>query len=135
MILTDKRDVWLERVCVISDHAFHGEERAPHGIVRNQFNEGTVFVHPERLFLGYAIVITRFDEPYLWSIAVIPMAQGQGVGSELLKEVTTKFPTCGLTCRADNPAKTLYEKHGFRVKTVMHGYYENCDGLFMRRQI
>ncbi len=53
------------------------------------------------------------------SIAVLPECIGQGIGSALLAAlidaVHPEFPAIVLTVREGNPARCLYERHGFVV--------------------
>ena len=62
------------------------------------------------------------DTPEL-VIAVLPDAQGQGIGTQLLTHLlalaSRVYPAVMLTVRTSNPARFLYERMGFeRVATV-----------------
>ena len=58
------------------------------------------------------------DVPEL-AIAVVPAAIGQGVGGALLgallAQARGQYPAVALSVRASNPARRLYERHGFVV--------------------
>jgi ribosomal protein S18 acetylase RimI-like enzyme len=58
------------------------------------------------------------DTPEL-AIAVVPAHRGRGVGQGLLAELLDAargaFGTVSLSVRADNPARRLYERTGFRT--------------------
>lgn len=68
---------------------------------------------------------TQEGEIYIDTIAVNPLAQGQGIGKLLLEFVIEEFvnkqkETLGLLVDAANPnAKRLYEKMGFVVKNEL----------------
>ena len=57
------------------------------------------------------------DETPELAIAVLPECTGQGIGSALLaaliEAVRPEFPAIVLTVRDGNPARRLYERHGF----------------------
>jgi ribosomal protein S18 acetylase RimI-like enzyme len=58
------------------------------------------------------------DVPEL-AIAVVPAAIGQGIGGALLgallAQARDQYPAVALSVRASNPARRLYERHGFVV--------------------
>jgi ribosomal protein S18 acetylase RimI-like enzyme len=53
------------------------------------------------------------------AVAVLPGRAGQGIGGALLGRLIAlarpRFPGIVLSVRADNPARRLYERHGFAV--------------------
>jgi ribosomal protein S18 acetylase RimI-like enzyme len=57
------------------------------------------------------------DEIPELAIAVVPDFRGQGVGTELLRQILeaakTKYSAVSLSVRANNPAMGLYERTGF----------------------
>lgn len=65
---------------------------------------------------------TQAGEIYIDTIAVSPLAQGKGVGKQLIEFVIDEFvnkrkEVLGLLVDSDNPnAKRLYEKMGFETK-------------------
>jgi ribosomal protein S18 acetylase RimI-like enzyme len=65
---------------------------------------------------GYGFVDD--DTPEL-AIAVLPDHRGRGLGGRLLRELldsaASRFSAVSLSVRADNPARRLYERAGFRV--------------------
>ena len=70
------------------------------------------------------------DEPdrfHLEKIYVDPAFQRRGIGSQLLQELTARARTEGrpLTLRVlkVNPARRLYERHGFAIEETTPEYY------------
>ncbi len=68
---------------------------------------------------GYGYVDERTPE---LAIAVVPSKRGHGIGDELLKALLQKareggFPQLSLSVEPGNPARKLYERHGFEVVT------------------
>ncbi|HUQ21437.1 MAG TPA: GNAT family N-acetyltransferase [Gaiellaceae bacterium] len=66
---------------------------------------------------GYGFVDESTPE---LAIAVVPSKRGHGVGDELLQELITKAKAAGyerlsLSVEPGNPARKLYERHGFSV--------------------
>jgi ribosomal protein S18 acetylase RimI-like enzyme len=66
---------------------------------------------------GYGFVDERTPE---LAIAVVPSKRGHGVGDEMLKELLGKAREAGyerlsLSVEPGNPARKLYERHGFEV--------------------
>jgi ribosomal-protein-alanine N-acetyltransferase len=70
--------------------------------------------------VGTVSVIPRADELYIRSMAVRPLAQGQGVGGQLLRavEAVGLERRCRRLVLSTTPflhaALRLYERHGFR---------------------
>lgn len=69
-----------------------------------------------RLIQGYGHVAG--DIPEL-TLAVLPADRGQGIGTELLKELidtaSQRYGGISLSVVGDNPAMRLYEKLGFQI--------------------
>jgi ribosomal protein S18 acetylase RimI-like enzyme len=66
---------------------------------------------------GYGFVDDRTPE---LAIAVVPSKRGHGIGDELLKALLAKARAAGyerlsLSVEPGNPARKLYERHGFEV--------------------
>jgi [ribosomal protein S18]-alanine N-acetyltransferase len=80
--------------------------------------------------LGYAGLHRGGPEADVQTIAVLPGAQGRGVGGVLLRALIDRAVRAGagsllLEVRADNaPAIALYTRHGFRRISVRRGYYQ-----------
>ena len=95
--------------------------------------------HDINVPLGFIVVNETTDRPYLWSMAVHPNIQGQGIGERMLSLVCTEYTgrAIELHCRVDNPVQKMYFDHGFRVVDIARKYYKidgrEIDGLKMRR--
>lgn len=145
MRLTGDKDKMVETVfeeCfTLQKICFMPEEQAPHGMMEFVFRQGTVFINESSANLNaFAIVDKKHGEPFIWSIAVRPSAQGLGIGTMLLKEIEEyareqNAPGIGLTVQVDNPAQKLYFDRGYRVTNVLRNYYLTGNGLFMRRKL
>lgn len=76
---------------------------------------------------------------WIAAIGVIPVARRKGVGTRLLLECERRLrtPVVRLTLRRSNTAaRKLYERYGYRMKTVWSRYYSDGeDGLVMEKDI
>ena len=81
--------------------------------------------------LGYGVLSSILDEGSLDNIAAAPEHRQKGVGSALLTEIIRRGREKGLAfitleVRAGNePAISLYKKHGFVPVGRRKNYYEN----------
>ncbi|MGN6753914.1 MAG: ribosomal protein S18-alanine N-acetyltransferase [Intrasporangium sp.] len=93
--------------------------------------------------VGYAGLDRAGETGDVMTIAVVPVAQGRGLGRHLLGELVRRAEESGirsllLEVRADNvAARTLYERGGFEVISVRRRYYQpgGVDALVMRKLI
>lgn len=98
--------------------------------------------------VGYAGVDLGGDVADVMTMAVVPAAQGRGLGGRLVSELEARARAGGaaylmLEVRADNaPAIALYERFGFERLSVRRAYYRSgpgqspsVDGLVLRRRL
>ncbi|NBH76135.1 ribosomal protein S18-alanine N-acetyltransferase [Rodentibacter pneumotropicus] len=83
--------------------------------------------------IGFAICQLVLDEATLFNIAIEPVMQGKGLGTFLLQELMERLKgkgiqTLWLEVRESNPARWLYEKHGFNEADIRKNYYPLPDG-------
>lgn len=82
-----------------------------------------------RVLLGYLVAMTGVDEVHLLNITVAPAHQRQGWARFMLDALTLWSRGQGghwlwLEVRAGNaPARTLYERYGFREVGLRRAYY------------
>jgi len=97
---------------------------------------------PDGEVLGYAGVAAGASEADVQTIAVLPAAQGGGVGRLLLAALVDAAVAAGSTAlllevRADNSrARDLYARNGFEQIAVRRRYYQpdDVDAVIMRRR-
>ncbi|HET9656591.1 MAG TPA: ribosomal protein S18-alanine N-acetyltransferase [Kineosporiaceae bacterium] len=97
---------------------------------------------PAGALLGYAGLMAGGAEADVQTVAVLPAAQGRGLGRLLLRALIDEAVRRGasallLEVRQDNaPAIALYRRFGFEQIAVRRGYYQpgNVDALVMRRR-
>lgn len=94
---------------------------------------------PDRVLVGYIMFWLIDSEAQINNVAVHPDYRGLGVGEALMRFALAKIRDLGgvtavLEVRVSNaPARTLYEKLGFRVVGRRKGYYHRPpeDALVM----
>ncbi len=92
----------------------HGRDRARERLSRRR---GLVPRLRRATSPGYGFVDEETPE---LAIAVVPSKRGHGIGDELLQELIAKARAAGyerlsLSVEPGNPARKLYERHGFSV--------------------
>lgn len=79
--------------------------------------------------VGYVGMMHVLDEGYISNVAVAPSARRQGIGSALIDELLNRAEALSLSFvtlevrQGNEPAKALYEKHGFQAVGVRRNYY------------
>src|SRR3954454_11039761 len=95
-----------------------------------------------RRALGFCSFWHILDELHINNLAVLPEFRRQAIGSELLTFVLKKGRDLGATRatlevrRSNDAARELYERFGFTVASVRHGYYSKPveDALVLWRE-
>lgn len=81
----------------------------------------TVFVYAQSRLLGFGRAIS--DGQYqgaIYDVAVIPEAQGKGIGKSILQKILERLPNCNLILYATPGMEGFYRKLGFGgMKTGM----------------
>ena len=72
--------------------------------------------------VGYVCVIHQSECDFIEEIALLPEAQGRGIGTQLLRGILRAAQRRGLPVRlsvfVNNPAQALYARLGFEVVPV-----------------
>jgi ribosomal-protein-alanine N-acetyltransferase len=109
-------------------------------------NEGVSFFYLardlERQPIGFCSVWRVLDELHINNLAVLPANRRAGIGSALLRHVLDEGARMGArratleVRRSNEAARHLYERFGFSVVGVRHGYYSNPveDALVLWRE-
>ena len=114
------------------------QQVTPHPWNRKQFQESFLkhrclsMVQGDQL-IGYAVFTLVAGEAEILNIAIGPMWQGQGLGSQLLdaviERVSGEAEHLFLEVRSDNiPAQTLYQNAGLVEICVRRNYYRTAAG-------
>jgi ribosomal-protein-alanine N-acetyltransferase len=109
-------------------------------------NEGVSFFYlardPERRTIGFCSVWRVLDELHINNLAVLPAYRRAGIGFALLTHALDEGARMGArratleVRRSNEAARQLYERFGFSVVGVRHGYYSNPveDALVLWRE-
>jgi ribosomal-protein-alanine N-acetyltransferase len=134
----------LERILEIENASF-GNDAYDRNLFADFFHKcGGLFLVAEgrQRVCGYSVTCIRGERAELVSIAVDPRDRGKGAASALLESTLRRLrrrrvARFGLIVRLTNhPARTFYEKYGFRRVRLVPGYYEDGeDGLSMTREL
>jgi ribosomal protein S18 acetylase RimI-like enzyme len=143
MRMIQRDDYHFFQIDALNTICFTGDERAPRGVLKEQWGKGECFVEvsPESgMIVSFAIVSEKFCEKYVWAIATHPAWRGQGFAGRLLDEIEawareTKDRSIALTTHEANPAQKLYFDKGYRVAAVLKDYYMTGNGILMRRKL
>jgi ribosomal protein S18 acetylase RimI-like enzyme len=98
--------------------AYHGPE-----VHRRAFEAShtCVFIYENSLLLGFGRALS--DGEYqcaIYDIAVLPDAQGKGIGKIIIQTIQNKLPACNLILYATPGMEGFYKKLGFGLmKTGM----------------
>lgn len=84
--------------------------------------EGRAIVELRGVPVGTLRCVRRADELFLADVAIAPEHQGRGLGARLLRGVLAEADRAGVPVRLQvlrtNPARRLYERHGFTVESA-----------------
>jgi len=82
-------------------------------------DEKPLAIYLDADYRGAAVITPGASAPYLSKFAVLPEAQGEGIGNDLWQAMQSDFPALYWRTRADNPIAAWYQ-------TV-------CDGMVRRK--
>lgn len=74
--------------------------------------------------IGYVCVLQEGEYDFIEEIALLPEAQGRGIGTRLIRDILQTAQRRGvpvqLSVFASNPAQALYARLGFEVTRIEH---------------
>ncbi|WP_419770256.1 MAG: GNAT family N-acetyltransferase [Candidatus Marinarcus sp.] len=88
--------------------------------------------------VGYILWLKREHFFRLYSLAILKAFRNRDIATELLAYSLKNLPKKPLSLevkKSNERAIKLYEKFDFKVVKVLKGYYENEDGLKMKREV
>lgn len=128
----------IDALCTLENQCFPSNLYGEHVLSRQQFshlikraNSLLMVYRKNAQVCGYALLLfnSRSHTARLYSIAVSPLFQGQGIGRFLLEtveHVCTRLPCARLTLeiRADNkPALQKYIRLGYKIEKISEDYF------------
>ncbi|MEM2739752.1 MAG: ribosomal protein S18-alanine N-acetyltransferase [Candidatus Bathyarchaeia archaeon] len=119
-----------------------GDESYPRNILRYLLKEGrTLIVEWNDVIVGYLSYVYLGSIASIVSVAIHPNYRGMGLGEALLREAIEDMKGLGvrkvlLEVKVDNMAAIkLYSRVGFKVDSILKGYYRGRDGYLMSMDI
>jgi acetylglutamate kinase len=82
------------------------------------FERRPLAIYIEASYRGAAILLAATPAPYLSKFAVLPEAQGEGIGHDLWHAIERDFPSIFWRARPNNPIAVWYQSE--------------CDGMLRR---
>lgn len=74
----------------------------------------SVFVYEDSQLLGFGRVISDGEyQGAIYDVAVLPEAQGKGIGKMIMQTISENLPNCNLILYATPGMEGFYEKLGF----------------------
>jgi [ribosomal protein S18]-alanine N-acetyltransferase len=89
------------------------------------------------ILAGYGLMLIRRRTPKLYSLAVAPQFQHQGLAMALLHALHQPLNAqkSVLEVRTTNTgAIALYEKYGYRIHNTLHGFYKDGKDAYMMQR-
>jgi ribosomal protein S18 acetylase RimI-like enzyme len=120
-IITDCSDVdWQDIADSLKKVGMSYQEPAVH---QRAFEASriTVFVYEDSQLLGFGRALSDGEyQGAIYDVAVLPEAQGKGIGKIIMKTIVDRLPTCNLILYATPGMEGFYKKLGFGLmKTGM----------------
>ena len=111
--------------------------------LKDDMHEFICAVDEQERVLGYVGMMFVLDEGYISNVAAAPSARRQGIADALIDKITKlgelhKLAFITLEVRASNePAISLYQKHGFLPVGRRKGYYASPkeDAVLMTKYL
>jgi ribosomal protein S18 acetylase RimI-like enzyme len=81
----------------------------------------TVFIYENSVLLGFGRALSDGEyQATIYDVAVLPQAQGKGIGKIIIQTIQNKLPNCNIILYATPGMEGFYKKLGFgMMKTGM----------------
>ena len=90
----------------------------------------TVFIYEESQLIGFGRAISDGEyQGAIYDIAVLPEAQGKGVGRIIIQAILDKLPTCNFILYATPGMEEFYKKLGFGLMTTGMAIFTNPEAM------
>jgi GNAT superfamily N-acetyltransferase len=90
----------------------------------------TVFVYQNSQLLGFGRAISDGEyQGAIYDVAVLPEAQGKGIGRIIIQTIKEKLPTCNLILYATPGMEGFYKKLGFGLMTTGMAVFTNPQAM------
>lgn len=90
----------------------------------------TVFVYHNSKLLGFGRALSDGEyQGAIYDVAVIPEAQGKGIGKIIIETIRANLPSCNLILYATPGMEGFYKKLGFGVMTTGMAIFTNKQAM------
>ena len=136
--LTNEKE--LEGVLRVQEKCFKNLERFSEKFLFDlwqNFPNGFLIAKDKKGVLGYGILKKESEKGLIFSLAVLPEMQNQGIGKEILKrliEIAKKEDLKKIylhTGETNFKAIAFYQKFGFNIIKVKENYYSTGENAFL----
>lgn len=92
-----------------------------------------VFVYEDNLLVGFGRAISDGEyQGAIYDVAVLPDAQGKGVGKIIIQTIMKHLPGCNLILYATPGMENFYRKLGFRLMKTGMAIFTNQSAMTCR---
>jgi GNAT superfamily N-acetyltransferase len=90
----------------------------------------TVFVYENSRLLGFGRAISDGEyQGAIYDVAVLPQAQGKGIGKIIIQTILDKLPNCNLILYATPGMEGFYKKLGFGLMKTGMAVFTNAQAM------
>jgi ribosomal protein S18 acetylase RimI-like enzyme len=90
----------------------------------------TVFVYEKSVLLGFGRAISDGEyQGAIYDVAVLPEAQGKGIGKIIIQTILEKLPNCNLILYATPGMEGFYKKLGFGLMKTGMAVFTNPQAM------
>ncbi|PAF42329.1 hypothetical protein BKH45_04945 [Helicobacter sp. 11S03491-1] len=134
----------IDKICEIENDSFLPQEgRFSRRVFLYHIHKGgKLFILKEKnKITGYILISFYFKSVRIYSLAILPQFQGKGFGKALCEYATCiasqkQKDFISLEVRLDNyQAIALYKRLGFIPTKILPKYYDNKDGIKMKKSL
>ena len=89
-----------------------------------------VFVYQDSHLLGFGRAISDGEyQGAIYDVAVLPEAQGKGIGRVIIETIINRHPTCNLILYANPGTEEFYKKFGFGLMKTGMAIFTNPQAM------
>lgn len=90
----------------------------------------TVFIYEDSILLGFGRALSDGEyQGAIYDVAVLPEAQGKGIGKIIIQTIREKLPTCNLILYATPGMEGFYKKLDFGLMKTGMALFTNPQAM------
>ncbi|TKB08151.1 GNAT family N-acetyltransferase [Desulforhopalus sp. IMCC35007] len=90
----------------------------------------TVFIYDGSQLTGFGRAISDGEyQGAIYDVAVLPEAQGKGIGKVIIQTILAQLPNCNIILYATPGMEGFYKKFGFGVMTTGMAVFTNPEAM------